>query len=126
MNWFFEDEANPYADSVLASLKDGQAHVPSIWLLEATNAFISAEKRNRITGAKVLHNLNLLKVLNIKIDYESPLIEIYSLARQFSLTSYDTSYLELAMRLGLPLATQDTRLLTALTQNGLSLYQPNN
>lgn len=36
------------------------------------------------------------------------------LARQFRLSSYDASYLELALREGLPLATLDAALQTAM------------
>ena len=37
------------------------------------------------------------------------------LAREQHLTTYDASYLELAMRLGLPLATKDTALIRVAT-----------
>jgi len=121
MSWFFADEADAYSDRVLASLKDGEAFVPSVWPLEVANAFLVAEKRKRITRAKVIHDLNLLKALRIKVSMQSPIAEIYSLARQSRLSSYDASYLELAMRLGLPLATKDKKLIQAAKKLGVSL-----
>ena len=44
-----------------------------------------------------------------------------SLAREHELTAYDAAYLELAMRLGLPLATGDRKLRTAARRVGVGL-----
>ena len=41
------------------------------------------------------------------------------LARQYDLSVYDASYLELAIRLAVPLATQDGALAAAATKAGL-------
>jgi predicted nucleic acid-binding protein len=46
---------------------------------------------------------------------------IMELGRVYHLTAYDAAYLELAMRAGLPLATQDERLRAAATQAGVPL-----
>ena len=40
---------------------------------------------------------------------------LFELAMRFNLSSYDAAYLELAMRHGLPLATQDEHLKLAAT-----------
>lgn len=40
---------------------------------------------------------------------------LFELAMRFNLSSYDAAYLELAMRHGLPLATQDEQLKLAAT-----------
>ena len=47
--------------------------------------------------------------------------ETMSLAREHRLTAYDAAYLELAMRLGLPLATDDRSLRVAAERRGCSL-----
>jgi predicted nucleic acid-binding protein len=44
------------------------------------------------------------------------------LARAHTLSAYDAAYLELAIRLGLPLATLDDRLEAAATAVGVTLY----
>jgi len=44
-----------------------------------------------------------------------------SLAREHNLSSYDAAYLELAMRLAVPLATQDKKLLVAAQNSGVVL-----
>ena len=46
------------------------------------------------------------------------------LARAHSLSTYDTAYLELALRRGLPLASLDDQLKAAAIAAGVGLYQP--
>ncbi len=48
---------------------------------------------------------------------------VVAAARVYSLTSYDAAYLELAMREGLPLATQDARLAVAATAAGVVVVE---
>ena len=45
-----------------------------------------------------------------------------NLARRYRLSAYDAAYLELALRLGLPLATLDADLVKAATTAGLSIF----
>jgi len=47
--------------------------------------------------------------------------ELLDLARGERLTVYDAAYLELALRLGLPLASKEVRLRAAATRLGLAL-----
>jgi predicted nucleic acid-binding protein len=57
-----------------------------------------------------------LETLDISVDSEAPLLafaRILDLARDQRLTAYDAAYLELAMRLGLPLASKDAELCDA-------------
>ena len=50
--------------------------------------------------------------------------EILSLARTLGLSTYDASYLDLAMRLDLPLATLDAALANAAKKSGVQIYRP--
>jgi len=52
---------------------------------------------------------------------ERALGDTLQLARRFKLSSYDASYLELAMREGLPLAMLDGDLRSAMLQTGTPL-----
>jgi predicted nucleic acid-binding protein len=49
------------------------------------------------------------------VEYERPemMKELLALARAYNLSSYDASYLYLAMRKGLPIATLDNKLIEA-------------
>jgi len=127
MSWCFEDEGNSYAEAVLESLEAGEAIVPAIWPLEAGNVLLVAERKKRLSQASVVRFLMLLGGLPISVEQETPermLREIVSLAREHGLSTYDASYLDLAMRLDLPLATQDASLVKAAKKSKVPAYEP--
>lgn len=116
MAWCFEDESDRYTDSVLEQLSVGHALVPPIWPLELGNALLVAERNGRLGKADTVRFLQLLRGLPILVEQEPPervLTEVVALARDQKLSTYDASYLDLAMRSGLPIATQDRALLLA-------------
>lgn len=118
MSWCFQDEANQYADAVLDSLSEATALVPSIWPLEVINVLLVAERRMRISEADSVRFTSLLSQLPIVVEYERTeqiMKDILALARVKKLSSYDASYLDLAMKKGIPLATLDNRLKQAAT-----------
>jgi predicted nucleic acid-binding protein len=49
---------------------------------------------------------------------------VLDLARRTGLSVYDASYLDLAMRLGAPLATRDNELRQAASANRVQLFDP--
>lgn len=122
--WCFEDEASDTCDALLERVRDEGALVPSLWYLELGNVMIQAERRGRIMPADVSIRLELIGDLPISADNEtSPraLHEILALARAQNLTTYDAAYLELAIRHGLPLATNDKRLRNAGISTGVQV-----
>jgi predicted nucleic acid-binding protein len=127
LSWCFSDEATPETMHLLDQLNQESAFVPELWTLEIGNILISAERHKRITYAKITEFLTLLQHLNIKTDNETSIRgfrEIISLAHSEKLTTYDAAYLELAMRLGLPLATKDIQLAKAAKRIGVKLIYP--
>jgi predicted nucleic acid-binding protein len=122
--WCFADEATPATRELLDRLDIDTAYVPQIWPLEIGNILVMAERKKRINYADAMHFLQLLEEINIQIDDNNSLRffhEIISLAHSSGLTTYDATYLELAMRLGLPLATRDKQLATVAKQLGVKL-----
>jgi predicted nucleic acid-binding protein len=116
--WCFEDESTPAAWALLDRLRTAPGHVPALWALEIGNILLGAEKRQRITQARTVEFLSILGELDIRIDPDLPgraFRDVLPLARERRLTTYDATYLELAMRLGLPLATKDKALARAAT-----------
>ena len=116
--WCFDDESTPAAWALLDRLRTAPAHVPVLWALEIGNILVGAERRRRITQARAVEFLGILGDLDIRVDPDLPgraFRDILPLARDARLTTYDASYLELAMRLGLPLATKDRALARAAT-----------
>lgn len=124
--WYFADEADAYADSVQDGLADAPAAVPSLWPLELANALVMGERRGRSTPAQASAWVALLQQLPIHVDDETvsrAWTDTLHLARAHGLTSYDASYLELALRLGAPLATFDAKLKAAAAAVGVPLYR---
>jgi predicted nucleic acid-binding protein len=127
MSWCFEDEENSYAEAVLESLETGRAFVPAIWPLEVGNVLLVAERKKRLSHASTVRFLDLLNGLPISVEQEPPdrmLKEILSLAREHELSTYDASYLDLAIRLDLPISTQDMSLVNAAGKCGAPIYEP--
>ena len=127
MSWCFEDEGNNYAEAVLESLGAGKAFVPAIWPLEVGNVQLVAERRKRLSQASVVRFIEPLGGLHIAVEQETPermLKEIVSLARELRLSTHDASYLDLAMRLDLPLSTLDTSLVNAAKKCKVPAYAP--
>ena len=114
--WLFEDEATAETDALLDQLANGAALVPLHWRLELGNVLVQAERRGRITPAQVAASVEFVNRLPIEVDAETDtrsFREVLALARSTNLTTYDAAYLELALRRGLSLATQDRALVRA-------------
>jgi predicted nucleic acid-binding protein len=124
LSWCFEDEASPGSDALFEQVRDQGAVVPGLWHLEVANVLLQAEKRGRITAADVAIRLELIAELPITTDDETiarAWREILALARAEGLTTYDATYLELAIRRGLPLVTRDEALIAAAKRSGVAV-----
>lgn len=122
--WFFEDERSADADAVLCQVTESGAIAPSHWRLEVANALQMAVRRNRIDAAFRDASLADLRELEVAIDPETDRqawATTLHLAERCRLTLYDAAYLELAQRLGLPLATMDKELRAAGSMLGVTL-----
>jgi predicted nucleic acid-binding protein len=122
--WCFADEATPVTDALLDRLADDEATAPALWRLEVANALAMAERRGRLSVAGLTQSVSLLQRLAVSIDSEGAeraCRELLDLARGERLTVYDAAYLELALRLGLPLASKDAKLRKAGAGLGLAL-----
>ena len=87
---------------------------------------LSSERHRRITQAESQAYLALLQRLPISTDVsaaERGRLDIFHLAREHGLTVFDATYLDLAMRRQLPLATLDHDLQRAARATGVSLIQ---
>jgi predicted nucleic acid-binding protein len=122
--WCFADEATPAADALLDRLADEEAAAPALWRLEVANALAMAERRGRLSVAGLTRSVALLQGLAVAIDAEGSeraFRDLLDLARSERLTVYDAAYLELALRLGVPLASKDIKLRKAAARLGLAL-----
>ena len=124
ISWCLVDEDNNYANGILTIMPDSEAFVPGIWSLEIANVLLVAERRNRMTQEQSEEAIALLQSLLIQVDATTDANALGTtlvLGRQEGLAAYDAAYLELALRLGLPLATNDTRLMEAASRCGVDL-----
>jgi predicted nucleic acid-binding protein len=122
--WCFRDEQNAYAHRMFRRLDDDPAVVPGVWLLEVANGLLVAERRGRISRADVAEVRGVLEDLPItwqEMSFDLALGPVLDIGRAQGLTAYDAAYLELAMREGLPLATQDEALRAAAQRVGVPL-----
>jgi len=82
-----------------------------------------AERRNRLSRTELSNAVGLLQGLPLVVE-EAPPARMFGvvlhLMRVHALTAYDAVYLELAIRTGLPLATNDQDLRNAAAAAGMS------
>ena len=120
LSWFMPDEiAN--LELLDKTVKEG-AIVPAIWVLEIGNILLCAERAKRLTTNQRHQAIYTLKDIYIKIDpinVEHTWLETMDLAAKYGLTVYDASYLELALRYSIPIATLDKSLKQASKLAGI-------
>jgi predicted nucleic acid-binding protein len=124
LTWCFEDEATQTADALLAQLTDDGAYAPSLWPLEVLDILVTAQRRGRITSEARQNRLALLHALPITIDTETAgqaWTITNMLAERYGITLLNATYLELAQRLNLPLATLNPKLRAAAQALGVPL-----
>jgi predicted nucleic acid-binding protein len=127
MAWCFEDEISKYAESVLGKMPDLQALAPSIWPLELVNVLCAARRKKRLTKTESSRFLHLVKSLPIQVEPLTPehvFGAIYDLAAGTNLSSYDATYLDLAIREAIPIATLDESLRRAARRHHVPLFKP--
>lgn len=111
--WCLEDEGNVSADAALARMETHGAIVPALFWFELRNVLLMAERRKRVSESQTARSLGFIKKMNVRIDREPDEEITMSLARVHRLTVYGSTYLELALRQILPLATLDGDLIRA-------------
>jgi len=124
LSWVYTDEHSAASDALLARVADQGAVVPALWRLEIANALQVGVKRKRIDAAYRDSSIQIFLRLLIETDLETndyAWTTILQLADLYHLTVYDASYLELALRRALPLATRDQDLAVAATAAGVVL-----
>jgi predicted nucleic acid-binding protein len=123
--WFLEDERNAFTDSVLRATENADHWVPAVWPLEFANGLLMAQRRRRIDRAVRLDALKRVLLPGLHIDsVPLDMQAISALAERRDLTTYDASYVELALRLGIDLVTLDRGLAQAAAAEGVVVQAP--
>jgi predicted nucleic acid-binding protein len=126
--WLFErqkaEEAH-CADRTLLAIADTETSVPALWHTEIANALLVGERRRVVTEAQVIDYLAKLSQLPIVTDDTPPANRrelVMALAREHTLSAYDATYLDQALRLNAALATFDGKLAAAMRRAGGTVF----
>jgi len=124
LSWALPDEASKYSDAVLDKVAATRALVPGLWAHEVANGLLMAQRRGRLTTAQRMAFVEELLCLSIEVETSSSRSVLDGqvvLAERYGLTAYDTAYLDLALRRGIPLATQDKAMKAAAIKAGVAI-----
>jgi predicted nucleic acid-binding protein len=124
LSWALPDEASAYSDTVLTKVASSGALVPDLWPHEMANGLLMAQKRGRYSTAQRMAFVEELLRLPIEVDASSPRAVLdgqAALAERYGLTAYDAAYLDLALRRGIALATQDKAMKAAAVKAGVAI-----
>lgn len=122
--WVYMDERSDAIAHVFDQVTSMGAWVPSLWRLEVANVLEMSMRRGRIDAAFRDATLTDLEFLPIQTDVDTEKHAWQStlrLAERHRLTLYDATYLELAMRRRLPLASLDQQLRAAASAESVTL-----
>jgi predicted nucleic acid-binding protein len=122
--WYLAKQATPYTDAILDKLRTDTAIVPSLWELELVNVARTATKRGILTDDAARLAVSFVLGLPVIVDRAIvPPERLLSLALTYGLTSYDAAYLEVALRLKLPIAAGDGALKSAAGMASIGLVE---
>ena len=119
--WILADEQSEAAARIAHRLLSEDALVPALWWYEVRNLLVVCERRGRLERSESDLFLSRLADYPIKVDAEVDWDATMRLARKHQLSVYDASYLELAIRSRVQLATLDVALQRAAGKEGEDL-----
>lgn len=120
--WFVKSQSNEYANALLRRAAREQVCVPALWHAEFANALLVLAHRRKLDPDRLHDIFEQIEALEFVTDPEPPPArELASLSRRLSLSAYDATYLELALRLGIPIAAKDGPLSKAAPRAGVAI-----
>lgn len=120
--WVLPRQQTARTKTILAQTTDMGALTTTLWPIEVANILLVYERRGQMTTAERINALGLFADLPVTVDDQTAARAwgtAFDLALAHKLTVYDATYLELALRSGLPLATLDADLCRAATSLGV-------
>jgi predicted nucleic acid-binding protein len=120
--WFIASQANATTDALLDRASAEAVHVPFIWRAEFASALLTLAHNRRLPPSRVPAILEEIDRLELVEDTSPPSVRLLvDISRRYALSAFDASYLELALRLKLPLAARDAPLRKAAERAGIQL-----
>jgi predicted nucleic acid-binding protein len=124
--WALETQTTPLTRTALIAATGEGFVAPHHFPIEVAHGLMRAERHERISRNDIDVFLFDLKQMRMSLDAPMRMDrvdDIVVLARRYMLSGYDAAYLELALRIKLPLATRDKALATAADKAGAILFQ---
>jgi len=122
---FLPDEKSEFVRSFFLKLKkQDQVFIPLLWWYETINVLNVSVKRKRLKQAEVENILELVHKLKIQTDSGmGPEISkrIFEISQLHALSSYDSVYVELAIRKKAKLITLDREVAVAARVIGIAV-----
>lgn len=118
--WFIKDQATARTNRLRERARREALHAPAVLPLEIVNAVWQLQKRRRLSAHQA--DEIVAKATRLKINIHAaavPMRSLLGVARDHDLAAYDASFIELAQRLGMPLAAKDEMLLAAARRAGV-------
>jgi predicted nucleic acid-binding protein len=120
--WLLPDEATPYTEAVFDLLATRDVVVPGLFISEFGNVFLKLARQRKLSADQAAGAVQRFAQLGLEVDRQTPdPVRLFSLAMQYGLSAYDATYLELALRRGVPLACWDGGLRAGAEKAGLYL-----
>ncbi len=109
----------------LVEMVESEAVVPALWPIEVINVLAVATRRDRMRSEREAQDLlRALPIVVEPFERAQAFGGVADLANAHGLTAYDASYLELARRYGVPLATLHDALRVAAEAEGVIPWTP--
>ena len=112
-------------EKLFVELRRSGTFVPQLWHLEVVNVLVIDVRKGRYAMPAIERYLSHLAAIEITVDsgtHERAWTSILELAVKHRLTSYDATYLELAVRKQAALATLDKALARAAEAEKVPLF----
>ena len=119
--WESADTQDPVTDGALDRLATDPGVVPAFWWFDVRHALLCSERRQHRCAADTVAFLRRLGRLPVVVDRDPDEAALFDLARCHRLAIHNATYLELALRLDVPLATTNRALIRAASQVGVAL-----
>lgn len=124
-SWVHPAQASPDTERLLEEVENGAAPVvPILWFAEIANTLLVLQRRGKMAAMDRKKAMETLSRFTLIVDEEAGKAAFGStsdLAENFDLTIYDATYLEIALRRKLPLATRDGALQAAARKAGVKV-----
>jgi predicted nucleic acid-binding protein len=121
--WVAPAQSNQTTNRLRDEIESGTRFVvPGLWTFEVANALLILKRRAKLDSQNCTLARGYLSDLSPVIDDEGvrlALGKISELAEKHALSIYDATYLELALRRGMPLASRDSTLNRAAKAAGI-------